>query len=83
MKCTECGKPIENDGVFSWCQDCYEAKYDEDLSNVIDLIRRNYGETIVDYNVVDDDRVELLDKDDNVVHVINTDRLTALWNAVE
>lgn len=80
IKCPVCGISIPPNAPD--CDSC-NAKYEGVLNDVISLMKRDYGENIVDYNMVDDDRVELLDKDENVVKVISERELTHLWNEVE
>lgn len=55
----------------------------EALGSVIDEMKKRYGEMIVDYNVVGNDRVELLNSKEKVITTINSDELTEIWNLVE
>ena len=64
-------------------KDVSEEEYEHQMEEVVELLNKKYGDSIVDYNVAADNRVELLDAEDKVVHVINSDELTKYWNMVE
>lgn len=59
-----------------------EALYEAQLKAVIRLMARRY-KGAVDYNMREDETVEVLDRNDTVLAVITSDELTRLWNAVE
>jgi hypothetical protein len=53
------------------------------IESVAAAMAEQYDLPIVDWNVVDDDHVELLDKDDVVLKVVTSDDLTGFYNSVE
>lgn len=60
-----------------------EVEYQILLNQVIYRAQIQYNNRITDYNVVDDETVELLSKDGEVLHTITTEQLTKLWNDTE
>jgi len=61
----------------------YEKEYEKQMEEVVELLKEKFGNSIVEYDVKSDSRVELLDANNKVVHVITTDQLTKFWNMVE
>jgi hypothetical protein len=55
---------------------------EKELKQVLKLIKRDFPKA-VDYNYINDDNIEILDKDDVRIATINEKRLTGYWNEIE
>jgi hypothetical protein len=79
-KCKVCGDLIdpveyESDPESGLCTDC---RMEGELEKVVEVLRQDYPEA-ADYNVVDDDHVEILDEADHVLVVLNHRQMEAYW----
>lgn len=61
---------------------CKVNTIEQETKRVIKLMKKDYP-TVHDYNVITDDEVHLLDKDDKTITIINGDALTKYWNIME
>lgn len=63
-----------------------EDRISRETGEVIEIMKQDFP-LMSDYNVVgggiEDDVVEILDKDDKVIATISSDRLTNYWNRME
>lgn len=57
-------------------------KNDDKFDLVIEEMRKDFPQ-VVEYNMIDDDLVEILDANDNVIGKITAENLTRYWNNVE
>lgn len=57
-------------------------KNDDEFDLVIEEMRKDFPQ-VVEYNMIDDDLVEILDANDNVIGKITAENLTRYWNNVE
>lgn len=53
-----------------------------EIKKIIALMKIDY-KSANDWNYVDDERVEIIDKKDRIIGIISSDRLTKYWNCIE
>lgn len=56
---------------------------DKTTKKVIRLMKERFNINIVDYNVLDNGQVQLLDKNDNTISIITDDELDRLYRIAE
>jgi hypothetical protein len=76
LRCRHCDGPVRGPVGCRRCEDCGEC---EETHRVQEMMGEGWPGA-VDWNVVDNDHVEILDSRDNVLAVITSDDLTRMWN---
>lgn len=56
---------------------------DKTTKKVIRLMKERFNINIVDYNVLDNGQVQLLDKNDNTISIITDDELDRLYRIAD